>query len=120
MPRAHNEVMSMLIQALGYGLSIWRTHSGGHAVALAWLISVVAVIGLVNRQVFWERSLPTFLGGLGRRPVEGGPNTLGGRGGSSVGQSSGLIIRRSQVQVLPAPPIETAGQRHHPVAVDRS
>ena len=26
------------------------------------------------------------------------------RGGSSVGQSSGLIIRRSQVQVLPAPP----------------
>ena len=27
------------------------------------------------------------------------------RGGSSVGQSSGLIIRRSQVQVLPAPPI---------------
>ena len=25
------------------------------------------------------------------------------RGGSSVGQSSGLIIRRSQVQVLPAP-----------------
>ncbi len=29
----------------------------------------------------------------------------GTRGGSSVGQSSGLIIRRSQVQVLPAPPI---------------
>jgi hypothetical protein len=29
----------------------------------------------------------------------------GARGGSSVGQSSGLIIRRSQVQVLPAPPI---------------
>jgi hypothetical protein len=27
----------------------------------------------------------------------------GTRGGSSVGQSSGLIIRRSQVQVLPAP-----------------
>jgi hypothetical protein len=26
------------------------------------------------------------------------------RGGSSVGQSSGLIIRRSQVRVLPAPP----------------
>jgi hypothetical protein len=30
---------------------------------------------------------------------------LPNRGGSSVGQSSGLIIRRSQVQVLPAPPI---------------
>jgi hypothetical protein len=27
------------------------------------------------------------------------------RGGSSVGQSRGLIILRSQVQVLPAPPI---------------
>jgi hypothetical protein len=27
------------------------------------------------------------------------------RGGSSVGQSSGLIIRRSQVRSLPAPPI---------------
>src|SRR5439155_15135674 len=26
------------------------------------------------------------------------------RGGSSVGQSSGLIIRRSEVRVLPAPP----------------
>jgi hypothetical protein len=35
-----------------------------------------------------------------RRPA--GQST---RGGSSVGQSSGLIIRRSQVQVLPAPPI---------------
>jgi hypothetical protein len=32
-------------------------------------------------------------------------NTLRNRGGSSVGQSSGLIIRRSQVQVLPAPQI---------------
>ena len=29
----------------------------------------------------------------------------GKRGGSSVGQSRGLIILRSQVQVLPAPPI---------------
>jgi hypothetical protein len=27
------------------------------------------------------------------------------RGGSSVGQSRGLIILRSQVRVLPAPPI---------------
>src|SRR5215211_7956533 len=38
------------------------------------------------------------------------------RGGSSVGQSSGLIIRRSQVQVLPAPPIYLRFCRH---AVDR-
>jgi hypothetical protein len=30
--------------------------------------------------------------------------TPGDRGGSSVGQSSGLIIRRSLVQVQPAPP----------------
>jgi hypothetical protein len=42
---------------------------------------------------------------------------LPNRGGSSVGQSSGLIIRRSQVQVLPAPrqnvrpTIRGAGQR---------
>jgi hypothetical protein len=38
---------------------------------------------------------------------------LPSRGGSSVGQSSGLIIRRSQVQVLPAPLIEPAAQGHH-------
>jgi hypothetical protein len=33
------------------------------------------------------------------------------RGGSSVGQSSGLIIRRSQVQVLPAPREKTQVSR---------
>ena len=41
-------------------------------------------------------------------PTERGSRCSAGqttRGGSSVGQSSGLIIRRSQVQVLPAPPI---------------
>jgi hypothetical protein len=31
--------------------------------------------------------------------------SLAPRGGSSVGQSSGLIIRRSQVRALPAPPL---------------
>jgi hypothetical protein len=36
--------------------------------------------------------------------------TPGDRGGSSVGQSSGLIIRRSQVQVLPAPPDELVSE----------
>jgi hypothetical protein len=36
------------------------------------------------------------------------------RGGSSVGQSSGLIIRRSQVQVLPAPPIYLRFRRSRP------
>jgi hypothetical protein len=41
----------------------------------------------------------------GSRPdaTASGALTLWDRGGSSVGQSSGLIIRRSQVQVLPAP-----------------
>src|SRR5436853_6539364 len=33
------------------------------------------------------------------------------RGGSSVGQSSGLIIRRSLVRVQPAPRSKLAGQR---------
>jgi hypothetical protein len=28
------------------------------------LLAVIALIGVVNRRVFWERSLPTFLGGL--------------------------------------------------------
>ena len=31
-------------------------------------------------------------------------------GGSSVGQSSGLIIRRSQVRALPAPQVKPTGQ----------
>lgn len=37
---------------------------------------------------------------------------LPNRGGSSVGQSSGLIIRRSQVQVLPAPRGKPQVTRH--------
>src|SRR4029079_6408824 len=35
------------------------------------------------------------------------------RGGSSVGQSSGLIIRRSLVRVQAAPPSEQSGWRVH-------
>src|ERR1044071_9202536 len=38
------------------------------------------------------------------------------RGGSSVGQSSGLIIRRSEVRGLPAPPATRGG----PMDVDRA
>jgi hypothetical protein len=42
------------------------------------------------------------------------PATIRPGGGSSVGQSSGLIIRRSQVRVLPAPPQSAGkGPREH-------
>lgn len=59
-----NEALSMLLQATGYGMVLWRTWSDGHTLALAWLLSVIAAIGIVNRRIFWERSVPTFLGGL--------------------------------------------------------
>lgn len=61
---SRNEAMSMLLQATGYALVLWRTWQDGHAVALWWLLSIIAVIAVVNRRIFWERSLPTFLGGM--------------------------------------------------------
>jgi phosphatidylglycerophosphate synthase len=62
--RTRNEALSMLLQATGYGMVLWRTWSEGHGLALAWLLTVIAAIGVVNRRIFWERSVPTFLGGL--------------------------------------------------------
>lgn len=59
-----NEAMSMLLQATGYGLVLWRTWRDGHALVLLGLLAVIATIGIVNRRIFWERSLPTFLGGM--------------------------------------------------------
>jgi phosphatidylglycerophosphate synthase len=59
-----NEAMSMLLQATGYGLVLWRTWRDGHTVSLWWLLTIIAVIAVVNRRIFWERSLPTFLRGM--------------------------------------------------------
>lgn len=59
-----NEAMSMLLQATGYGLVLWRTWRDGLFGALSWLLAIIVLIAVVNRRVFWERSLPTFLGGL--------------------------------------------------------
>ena len=54
----------MLLQATGYGLVLWRTWLDGLFGALSWLLAIIVLIAVVNRRVFWERSLPTFLGGL--------------------------------------------------------
>lgn len=59
-----NEAMSMLLQATGYALVLWRTWRDGLIGPLAWLLAIIAFIAVVNRRVFWERSLPTFLKGL--------------------------------------------------------
>jgi len=59
-----NEAMSMLLQATGYGLLLWRTWRDGHTAALGWLLGIIAVIAVVNRRVLWERSLPTFFRGI--------------------------------------------------------
>jgi phosphatidylglycerophosphate synthase len=58
------EAMSMLLQATGYTLVLWRSWSDGLTGALIALLAVIAVIGVVNRRVLWERSIPTFLGGI--------------------------------------------------------
>jgi phosphatidylserine synthase len=67
-----NEAMSMLLQATGYALVIWRTWRDGHPATLWWLLTIIAVIAVVNRRILWQRSVPTFLGGLAamfrRRP----------------------------------------------------
>jgi hypothetical protein len=59
-----NEAMSMLLQATGYALVLWRTLRDGPTGLLVWLLAIIALIAVVNRRTFWERSLPTFLGGL--------------------------------------------------------
>lgn len=59
-----NEAMSMSIQAIGYALLAWRTWSDGHTIAFVWMVAVVAGIAVVNRRVFRERSVPTFLEGI--------------------------------------------------------
>lgn len=58
------EALSMLLQASGYGMVLWRTWRDGHTLALTWLLAIIVVVGVVNRRIFWERSLPTFLGGF--------------------------------------------------------
>jgi hypothetical protein len=68
-----NEAISMLLQATGYALVLWRTWRDGYTVPLWWLLTIIAVIAVVNRRIFWERSLPTFLSGIAaavrRRPT---------------------------------------------------
>lgn len=59
-----NEAMSMVLQATGYGLVLWRTWRDGHAAPLTWLLAIIVVVAVVNRRIFWERSLPTFFGGV--------------------------------------------------------
>lgn len=59
-----NEAMSMLLQTTGYALVLWRTWREGLTGPLSWLLAIIALVAFVNRRVFWERSLPTFLGGL--------------------------------------------------------
>jgi hypothetical protein len=59
-----NEAMSMLLQATGYGLVLWRTLADREPVAFGWLVAVIAAIGFTNRRIFWERSLPTFVNGI--------------------------------------------------------
>jgi phosphatidylglycerophosphate synthase len=61
-----NEALSMILQATGYTLVLWRSWRDGHGLGLAWLVAIIAVIAFVNRRVLWERSLPTFFGGVAR------------------------------------------------------
>jgi hypothetical protein len=62
----------MLLQATGYALAIWRTWHDGHPASFWWLLTIISVIAVLNRRIFWQRSLPTFLGGVAamfrRRP----------------------------------------------------
>jgi phosphatidylglycerophosphate synthase len=59
-----NEALSMILQASGYALVLWLVWRDGYGLALAWLLGIIAVVAFVNRRVVWERSLPTFFGGL--------------------------------------------------------
>ena len=59
-----NEALSMILQATGYALVLWHVWRDGNALALAWLLAIVAVVAFVNRRVVWERSLPTFFDGV--------------------------------------------------------
>ena len=59
-----NEAMSMILQAIGYGLVLWHTGRDGHTALLVWLFAVIALVAVVNRRVLWERSLPTFFAGV--------------------------------------------------------
>jgi hypothetical protein len=47
-----NEAMSMLLQATGYGLVLWRTWRDGLFGVLSWLLAIIALIAVVNRRVF--------------------------------------------------------------------
>ena len=67
------EAMSMLLQATGYALLLWRVWRDGLTGGLLALLAVMAVIGFVNRRILLGRSIPTFLHGIGavfrgRRP----------------------------------------------------
>ena len=45
-----NEAMSMLLQATGYGLVLWRTWRDGLFGVLSWLLAIIALIAVVNRR----------------------------------------------------------------------
>jgi phosphatidylglycerophosphate synthase len=59
-----NAALSMILQATGYALVLWHVWRGGYGLALAWLLAIIGVVAFVNRRVVWERSLPTFFGGV--------------------------------------------------------
>jgi phosphatidylglycerophosphate synthase len=67
-----NEAISMVLQASGYALVLWRTWRDGHTASLTWLIGIIVAIAIVNRRILMVRSLPTFFGGVAalvrRRP----------------------------------------------------
>src|SRR4029450_10760734 len=53
----HNEAMSMLIQASGYGLMLWRLWRDGFTGSLTWLLAIVLAIAIVNRRILFGRSI---------------------------------------------------------------
>ena len=58
------EAMSMILQATGYGLELWRLWREAYVGSLTWLLLIIVGIAFVNRRILWERSLPTFFGGI--------------------------------------------------------
>lgn len=67
-----NEALSFLLQAIGYGLLLWRVWRDGPAGALVWMLGIILFLAVVNRRVFLGKAVPTFLNGMAavfrRRP----------------------------------------------------
>jgi phosphatidylglycerophosphate synthase len=59
-----NEALSFLLQAIGYGLLLWRTWQDGAYGALAWLLGLIVFLAVVNRRQFLGNAVPTFLKGM--------------------------------------------------------